>query len=476
MGDRLTPDELAAWTAAEPPHGFADRVLAARAAQAQPGAPEPRSRWPRGRVTTISAAVVAAACVGALLVGLGRGSGAAPASGEVSADERASVAIGRRGVAVAEPGAELTWRVSAAGDATVMQFAGDVFYRVDRGGSFRVRTQHGDVSVQGTCFRVVIGADMKLSRQAFVGAAVGAALVVVVYEGKVLLANDQGAHAASAGEAMMVRAGEAPETVQGGPELVAAAPGVATAAPGELALDPPPPESASRDELLARDEAQRRELATLRANIGIMTRDLAVARRSAQGGADTPDGRPWFDPSQETLQRYAKECRVDFDVPPVLEASPRLLSPERGQRLGLTAEELAAINGIITEMHGSWNESVRALYLDATGDATGADTLSPMAMARELEDKSLPGEGERLRKRIAWERAGMLQAPADWSNAPHIERYYRMLAALGDEMESRIGQKLGPERARALREKGPGWGNRISMSGCPSEDEGSAGK
>ena len=68
--------------------------------------------------------------------------------------------------------------------------------------------------------------------------------------------------------------------------------------------------NATREELLARDEAQRREIDRLRRRL-----DRAEAG-SAGGAAKTDeDGRPWFDPSTETLRKFAAECRVRYDVP-----------------------------------------------------------------------------------------------------------------------------------------------------------------
>jgi hypothetical protein len=94
--------------------------------------------------------------------------------------------------------------VSWDGDR-VEQASGDVFWRVEPGERFVVRTPAGEVTVKGTCFRV---------RVLSVGAAAAAALAVAVYEGKVgvsragvqvdLVAgesatlDDHGAHRASA--------------------------------------------------------------------------------------------------------------------------------------------------------------------------------------------------------------------------------------------------------------------------------------
>jgi len=87
-------------------------------------------------------------------------------------------------------------------------------------------------------------------------------------------------------------------------------------------------------------------------------------------------------------------------------------------------------------------------------------------MASELFDKSPEGEQGRVNKRIAQERAGLAQPPTNLAGLSAVERFMRLQAALGDETEKRLGEALGPARARALREKNGGWGMRMEQAGC----------
>src|SRR5690348_16463244 len=132
------------WAAQEPPPGFADRVMAARDASAP-------KKSPRRTMRALLGAALLAGSAAAWLLAVGAGDGA----GEADFDARASLKIGRRGVAVGEAGAKLSYRVRH-GEARVQQSAGDVFYRVEHGGPFVVTTPAGEVSVQGTCFRVEV--------------------------------------------------------------------------------------------------------------------------------------------------------------------------------------------------------------------------------------------------------------------------------------------------------------------------------
>lgn len=370
--------------------------------------------------------------------------------------ERESIALGGRGIAVAEAGAALAWR--RTGDrARVEQEAGDVFYRVDPGGPFTVTTAAGEVRVTGTCFRVEV-ISMKPSKQGWIGAAAGAALatavVVTVYEGKVVVASPSGSAQVRAGE----RATLTPE----------APPALATSATPSVALAelPPAPPNATREELLARDEAMRQQVASLAQRV----RQLQTVASAAPAGEPkrlTFDGKEsWTDVPAETLLEFAKECRVQIDFPP-MNAGPFKLSPKLAEQLELSGEEVAAANAAFAELHSSWLRRLRALYLETTGDNAGAESLSMQALSEELREKAAgEGEAEALQKRIAEERAGLLPAPTDLSRTSPYERYFRAFANLGEEAEALLAAKLGKERAHALRASDGGWPMRMGLAGC----------
>ncbi len=159
--DRIRPDLLTAWEAAEPPARFADRVMNSMAKRDAPRG------WPTRRLAGLMVLVAAAAVVLLRVRTADPGS-----SGAARVAERQSLALGRRGVAVAEAGAELEWRVQPGGDARIVQKSGDVFYRVERGGRFVVVTAAGEVEVTGTCFRVEVD-PMSFSKQAMWSAGLG---------------------------------------------------------------------------------------------------------------------------------------------------------------------------------------------------------------------------------------------------------------------------------------------------------------
>jgi len=212
-----------AWPVAGPDDAFADRVAAAwqeERAQADRTAPPHRRPTRSARRWSLLAASAAAAV---LLIGLATQL-QLPDQGAAVASQRTELALGHRATAVAEAGADLQWRVRLGGATSVQQRAGDVFYRVRTGTDFRVETPAGTITVRGTCFRVEVSPmeqPMKDSawkpraQGAVVGAAIGAAVILTVYEGKVLLASEGTELALGAGEAARATTAQAPQRIDG---------------------------------------------------------------------------------------------------------------------------------------------------------------------------------------------------------------------------------------------------------------------
>jgi hypothetical protein len=199
-----------------PPEGLAERV-AGRILSGRTGGVMADGRLrlqsPRWRAAVAALAGAAAGAALTALALLAGGSGDQPVvAGRRLAEARETVAVGKRAVAVLEPGAAIRWHTEPGGVLTVEQSAGEVFYRVESG-PFAVVTPEGTVRVRGTCFRVEV-ADMKLTKDTLKGAALGAAVasavVVTVYEGRVSLANRSGETELTAGDTGQSTPGQAP--------------------------------------------------------------------------------------------------------------------------------------------------------------------------------------------------------------------------------------------------------------------------
>jgi hypothetical protein len=268
-GQRLL-EEL--WPTPEPPRGTADKVVAALAREAaasrKPVAPV-RAPNPYRRATiwaALSTAAAAGVLLAAALIGRGAPGTRAEESGEgadsdghLVASARQTVNIGARGAAAMEPGADVAWSVRGR-KVRVKQRRGSVFYRVERGGPFRVSTPGGEVEVTGTCFRVTL--------PAAAGSAASAATLVSVLEGTVKVRGGSGSEARElaigAGQAARLQPGRPPELTT--PEETAGAAAATEAADREL-----------------RERAQRAEqrLRELERQLAEQARQAAAGKRAS---------------------------------------------------------------------------------------------------------------------------------------------------------------------------------------------------
>ncbi len=439
MNDEELRRALDAYRVPDVPADLADRVLAGTGRR-------PRREARRGWMAAlIVVAGVAAAVVAVLILAPGERS-----SGQLLSVRRASASIGDRGVAVAEAGAELEWTV-ARGAARVTQRVGDVFYRVEPGGPFVVETPAGTVEVRGTCFRVEVET-MKLSRQhivaAGVGAAVAAVVIVTVYEGRVLLAGPRGAVTVEAGERARAETGMAPEALPATPPA------------------PPPASSAvaGGDSLAVREVAVRRELAAAQTRIAALESQLATAA-AAPPAFESP-----VDPTPEQLRAWAARCEIRLDAPGIFGATARP-RPDELEELGLGAAERPAFERAVAALHERTRAPMRAIYVEAPGDAAGGDELTAGAMLSEISSKALRADGVRARARMARERAGLQPPPADVAALPPVERALRLIYSSGNELERMLAEDLGAARARELRKHHGGWpGLRYNDAGCEEGD------
>ena len=442
----LSPDHLARYEVPGAPAGFAARVmeLVATEEDTSPARPlSPRSAARRSRWRQVLAAAVILVVIAGAVVLRRRDSSA---GGSRVATARESIALGTRGVAVAEPGTELHWSVDADGDAVVEQPIGTAFYRVERGGSFEVRTPLGTAKVTGTCFSVEVTAMMNpIKRDVMKGALVGATLAtlvtVTVYEGSVSLANPRGELHLEPGEAAVVQPGSPPQ-----------------ARTTTAALDP---------RAKALDDAQAR--------ISSLEDQLRQARAgSAASEPEHPkqdEGR-YYAPSPETLRDMAAKCWVAYDLPPFgTEKDPVLVDEELASAVGVTAAERDAINRAYRTLHDRDVDAVRRLYMELTGvDADATAVMSLDALEAEIHAKSQPDDEIAARRHYSRERAGLepTPSPTELAHRPVIERLLRIEAGIGNDAETVAATVIGAKRAHELRaHEGAGWQHAASdYGGC----------
>jgi hypothetical protein len=470
----IDPEALG-WSAPRPPDGFASRTVDAFLGDddVSPEAPEQR-RWP----LVVAALSFAAAVVLAWAVWpVGRAS-----TGEHAAQRGiATVRLHDRAIAVAQPQASLRWEIDRDGVARVEQDAGRVFYRVDEGGAFEVKTPAGTATVTGTCFEVEIvpmknGASWKAGA---VGAALAGAVIVTVYEGGVVLANDRGDVAVAAGERAVAKDGDTPRRMsegeadprgpsvaaRGGSAAVSGDDAIAQLARQSRALEDARRDTAEQQEEIARLREQVRELGGDPGQPGPTERAARAKACATQSRGDCP----FLDPDEQTLLEMAKCAVVKVDSPGWVDNPEAPDADKYAEQLGVTdSAEIEGLQAAATRHYDDFNRRLREIYLELGGDPTLAEDASPATLRSYVADqldKELLGE---IQRRIAEERAGLREPPAPDAPLPIEERFFRMHAGLGNEFESMVAAELGPARARALREVHDGWpgSTTVSSSDC----------
>ena len=463
-----------AWPAPEPSSDFARRVLAEHFADPPASVPT-RTRW---------AWVAAVAAAAILALGLGWALTRPEAvHDELTARRVETVALGERATAVAQPGAHLQWAVESDGTTRIDQSSGRVFYRVDHGERFDVVTPAGTVTVTGTCFAVDLETPSMKStniRAGALGAALASALVVTVYEGGVVLANEHGSVDIDAGQA--ARASE-------------------TRAP--IRFDPDDPSRASKDgehaSNAASTKASGRSVTDPRAHIQRQARDIERIREEkeaqaarireleeqvvALGGSvdpKTPEAKqarakmcasqsrggpcPFLEPDEETLMEMARCATVKIDSLGFVDNVEPPVAGQYAERLGVTdPAESKKIDAAIAKQYEDYNAQLRSMYLELGGDEETADQASGKTLQSfifDQLDREMFGD---IQRRIAEERAGLREPPLDMTGLDLEERVARMMANDGNEFERLVGEQLGPERARELRRQHDGWPGSTSV-------------
>jgi ferric-dicitrate binding protein FerR (iron transport regulator) len=439
----IDPDE---WTAQEPPRGFADGVMdrIAREERAETGdrlgrgaGGLPHRARPAARHAGIVASLALAASV-ALAIGLRDGG---TSHGEAIAREREQVALGARAVAVLESGAHVAWD----GDL-VNQPAGDVFYRVEPGAAFRVHTPAGDVQVLGTCFRVrvdateasVNGRDIKA---AGIGAALGAAALVSVYEGKVRVSHASDALTLGAGQSARADARGVRRTGDGGDGIAAAdTPDTLLAANAGLA-DSVRGYKERLDAIAAQKKGLEKQLAEAQEKLAL-----------AQNDGQAPPSKSPYDLAQDDWKKLAEEGTVAARYPcPQGNGTQHPISADSLQKAGLSPSDGPLLEQAMNASRARMWATIRPLCASALqGDAAMADKLGPSTCESLVKDVAAANGTdvpEDMRE-VAEIRAGMRPMPSNGGDA--VMKMMMAITGESSAMEQDLAQQVGPDDAHAL--------------------------
>lgn len=453
------------WPCPPPPPDFADRVLTGtrpetgRAIARRPQRPSARPIGrPIGRRWSLAAAFAGGAlflAAGALVINRvlpGDDAAGAGVDGHVVSEDRRTIEIGERALAVAEAGSALAWTTGPAGAVRVEQSWGDVFYRVLRGGPFVVSTPVGEVEVTGTCFRVALRTTGDGSGER--------GMLVEVFEG--------GVRARSAGHQVALRAGERARLQPGRIPLRMDRPlgGASTAAaPGYG--EPPESLTATVDELRARERASQTRTLELEARLRELEKLLPHPPGGKESGLPSPTKAYDFTPDER--RALAARCLFRWTLPRHLTS---WAPPTFDQTLVLDPVERAAVVREMEEQRTAFVEELRAIYTEVTGDTEIGAKLSPMGLQHEIDGKTPRPDGTEARQLILLEWAGSRRPPseAELPRRPAVERYWRLLVGATDETIRRLTRVMGPDRARQLTHELVNTGVYGREPGCPSRD------
>jgi ferric-dicitrate binding protein FerR (iron transport regulator) len=476
--DRLN-EALDAWDPQAPPSDFAERVLARtsptsgdtpslgdtpssgdtpdtpgdtpRSTQSPPGARHSlRSPAEKKRSRAMGAAVVALFAAAAAFA-MWRSPRARDVTGDATAQSsRSEVAVGGRALAVLEPGAHLAWKGDLDNSWLVTQDRGDIFYRVEHGGSFRVHTPSGDVTVHGTCFRVKVAAseermeegqmNKRELRSGVIGAALSAVAFVAVYEGKVAVSR--------ASESVDLGAGEA-ATADGAGVHKSDVPSAQQAFDAVAKPDP----LATANQNLADDVREyKHRLEAIENQKAELEKQLTSAReRLAASESDGAPAKSSWDLSRDDWAELAESGTVKFRIPcddPTWSPNPGTLS-----NLGLAPGDAQALKDTYARSRERQWRELKPLCTEAIGSADVAERLGSetcMFLIMNVAEKRDAEAASEAQREVAEIRAGLRPMPGP---GDHLHPVLKMFLALTDEpraFEADLAQSFGPDEAHRL--------------------------
>ena len=419
----MSDDDWNAWEPQLPSAGFADDVIARVIEERR------RSRLRR---IGAGAGIGALALAAALLLFLR----APPEKGQRVAHERSEVMMGRRARAVLEPGANVTWN----GD-DVVQARGDVFYRVEAGARFTVRTPAGDVEVMGTCFSVKVREMNKRDvKSGVIGAGLSALAFVAVYEGKVAVSHASTRVEVTAGENAQVGADGAKRT---NPDAV-------------REFDAQPPLVTANENLVSQVGEYRTRLEAVASQKSELEDKLKVAEQrlaaSADGGKSEYSPNSRYEPTADEWKELAKNGELRFRYPCTGQEG-WTVSPDGLNRLGLAQEDGAAIKDSFERSSQQMSGVVAPMCATALGvpldvaQRIGVDQCKAIIVDKARQsDKEGASEQQTQAAEI---RAGLrAEPPAD--KQPPVLKLFLALTGAEKSFEGDLAKTFGPEDAHRI--------------------------
>ena len=225
----------------------------------------------------------------------------------------------------------------------------------------------------------------------------------------------------------------------------------------------------------AREPKKRQPTEALEARIAVLEQEnkallqkttaavpSSVPPASSPGTTDPSPKGKFHDFTQAELAQMAQNCELRIDLPP-LEREPYEVPAHLGARLHLDDPQQSQVAAALNQVRVDALARLRALYVEATGDAAGADSLEPMTLAHEILQKAPRAQTEAARTKLARERAGLLP-PGTPDAGTVVERYLRFMGTVGDSFQRTLEPSLGAQQAARVRDALVV--SMMNMSGC----------
>jgi hypothetical protein len=196
-----------------------------------------------------------------------------------------------------------------------------------------------------------------------------------------------------------------------------------------------------------REQLQRSQIATLQARVRQLEQRAAAAEPKRKSDDEAPQRMKFHDFTDAELQAMAQNCEVRFDLPRTTR-EPYQLPPGLGARMHLSEAEQQRVSAEVDNVSREVVAHLRAFYLEATGDAAGADALEPQSLMQEILEKSPPAAVRAAHTEIARERAGLPPSPS----GSIAERYLRYMTSVGDSLQHALEPALGAQHAATVRD------------------------
>ncbi len=438
--------DLSAWNAQLPPSDFAERVLSAvreSSAPAEAPAAQRRSSSRSRRWGFVASATVGLSLAAAIAL---RVTTLAEAEGAAIAEERVEVSVGARARAVLEPKAAIRWK----GDV-VEQAQGDVFYRVEPGARFRVRTPAGDVEVLGTCFTVRVRGGARNEepnmmkrdvKAAVAGAGLAALAFVAVQEGRVAVS--------SAAERLELTAGESASL---GPSGLKKSRDVESA---EKAFeDEAKPLTAANENLVTQVSEYRKRLEAIAVQKSELEHKLETTERKLEAAREAgvvAKAKHEYDLGPEEWRELAKEGTIMARTPCFRKKDWRP-SAEALQKLGLAPQDGDTLRDAYMHSNDRLWAAIKPLCAAELGSVEAAEKLGPFVCENFVLDRQSdkdPEASEEAMRQSAEIRAGTRPPPGPNDPVHPLVKLFLATTGEAQQFEAELARSLGPEEAHRI--------------------------